>query len=75
MTQSQDSRRRTLVAARFALTILLVSTACGRTPDPVQEIVRDLERYPEYSVVIEDLNVEDGFFPDYSLRLALTTAA
>jgi hypothetical protein len=75
VTQSQDSRRRTLVAARFALTILLVSTACGRTPDPVQEIVRDLERYPEYSVVIEDLNVEDGFFPDYSLRLALTTAA
>ena len=76
MTQSQDSRRGALVAARFALTILLFSTACGQpTPDPVQKIVKDLERYPEYSVVIEDLNVEDGFFPDYSLRLALTTAA
>lgn len=63
------------MAARIALSVLLLSAACGRPSDPVQDIVRDLERYPEYSVVIEDLNVEEAFFPDYSLRLALTTAA
>ena len=75
MNQSQDPRYGVSNTARFALIVLLFCAACGRTPDPVQEIVRDLERYPEYSVVIEDLKVEDGVFPDYSLRLALTTAA
>ncbi len=75
MSQSRGPRCGTWVAARFTLTVLLLCAACGRPSDPVQDIVRDLERYPEYSVVIEDLNVEESFFPDYLLRLALTTAA
>jgi hypothetical protein len=49
--------------------------ACGGAFDPVQQASRDLERYPEYSIIIEDLKVEDGFFPDYFLRLRILTAA
>jgi len=60
--------------ARIALLVLALTTACGRAPDPVQQVSRDLERYPEYSVVIEDLKVEEAFFPDYFLRLRLTMA-
>ena len=61
--------------ARLALTALAVTTACGRAPDPVQQVSRDLERYPEFSVLIEDLRVEDGFFPDYFLRLRILTGS
>jgi hypothetical protein len=75
VSQSRGPQCGAWVAARFTLIVLLFCAACGRPSDPVQDIVRDLERYPEYSVVIEDLNVEEGFFPDYSLRLALITAA
>ncbi|MCY3738795.1 MAG: hypothetical protein OXG13_20515 [Gemmatimonadaceae bacterium] len=62
-------------AARSALIAVAVIAGCGRAPDPVQQTSRDLERYPEYSVIIEDLKVEDGFFPDYFLRLRLMTAS
>jgi hypothetical protein len=41
----------------------------------VQRAARDLERYPEYTLIIEDLKVEDGFFPDYFLRMQIMTAA
>jgi hypothetical protein len=60
---------------RFALLILALTSACGRVPDPVQKVARDLERYPEYAIVVEDLKMEEAFFPDYFLRLRLTTAA
>ena len=59
-----------LVLASLALT-----TGCGRATDPVQRAARDLERYPEYTLIIEDLKVEDGFFPDYFLRMQIMTAA
>ena len=62
-------------AARSALVAVAVIAGCGRAPDPVQQTSRDLERYPEYSVIIEDLKVEDGFFPDYFLRLRILTAS
>lgn len=61
--------------ARIALLVLAVTTACGRAPDPVQQVARDLERYPEYAIVIEDLKTEEAFFPDYFLQLRLTTSA
>ncbi|MDA0335342.1 MAG: hypothetical protein O2782_09275 [bacterium] len=60
---------------RLGLLLLLVTTGCGRAPDPVQQVSRDLERYPEYAVVIEDLKMEEAFFPDYFLKLRLTMAA
>ena len=59
-----------LVLASVALT-----TGCGRAADPVQRAARGLERYPEYTLIIEDLKVEDGFFPDYFLRMQIMTAA
>jgi len=63
------------IAILLILGALIVTAGCGRSPDPVQQVARDLERYPEYSVIIEDLKVEDGFFPDYFLRLQVMTAA
>jgi hypothetical protein len=69
------SRQGVLCCARAALLVLAVTTACGQAPDPVQQVARDLERYPEYAIVIEDLKIEEAFFPDYFLRLRLTTNA
>ena len=62
-------------AARAALIAVAVITGCGRAHDPVEQASRDLERYPEYAVIVEDLKVEDGFFPDYFLRLRIMTAS
>ena len=79
MRQARGPRPRTRRAsargAAIAGAALIAAAGCGRTPDPVEQTVRDLERYPEYAVIIEDLKVEDGFFPDYFLRLRLMTAS
>ena len=67
------SEKRTTIA--LVLASLALTTGCGRATDPVQRAARDLERYPEYTLIIEDLKVEDGFFPDYFLRMQIMTAA
>lgn len=57
------------------LAIALVLVGCGGSRDPVKQLSRDLERYPEYSLMVEDARVEQGFFPDYFLRFKVLTAA
>ena len=43
---------------------------------PVKELVRDLDRYPEYSLIVDDTRVEEGFFSDdYALRFQVLTAS
>ncbi|MFP6641997.1 MAG: hypothetical protein VCF24_00325 [Candidatus Latescibacterota bacterium] len=69
------SEKRTTIALVLASLALALTTGCGRATDPVQRAARDLERYPEYTLIIEDLKVEDGFFPDYFLRMQIMTAA
>ena len=69
------SEKRTTIALVLASLALALTTGCGRATDPVQRTARDLERYPEYTLIIEDLKVEDGFFPDYFLRMQIMTAA
>ena len=61
-------RRTALLALALAL------AACG-AKDPVQELVRDLERYPEYSLILDDTRVEGSLFRDYALRFQVMTAA
>ncbi len=68
-----SGKRWTAIA--LVLASLALTTGCGRATDPVQRAARDLERYPEYTLIIEDLKVEDGFFPDYFLRMQIKTAA
>ena len=69
-----DNRVR-CTAIAFVLAALTLSAGCGRASDPVQQARRQLERYPEFTLIIEDLKVEDGFFPDYFLRLRIMTAS
>jgi len=59
----------------MALLALFALVACGGSKDPVQELVRDLERYPEYSLIVDDTRVEGSVFPDYALRFQVLTAA
>ena len=38
--------------------------------------MRDLDRYPEYSLIVDDTRIEDpSFFPDYFLRFQVLTAS
>ena len=53
----------------------IVLGGCGRSSDPVGELTRDLERYPEYSLILHDLRVEDGFMPQYALQFKVLTAS
>lgn len=48
--------------------------ACGRPTDPVENLRRDLDRYPEYSIILDDLRVEDGFSADFFLRFKILKA-
>ena len=68
-----SGKRWTAIA--LVLAALALTAGCGRATDPVQRVARDLERYPEYTLIIEDLKVEDGFFPDYFLQMQIMTAA
>ncbi len=67
--------RRAILHASGVMLLLMGILGCGRAPDPVRDLSRDLDRFPEYSLVIDDLNVEDGFFPDYFMRFRLMTAS
>ena len=61
---------------RMALLALFALAACGGSKDPVRELIRDLDRYPEYSLIVDDTRIEDrSFFPDYFLRFQVLTAA
>ena len=58
-----------------ALALLWGLIACG-SKDPVKDLVRDLDRYPEYSLIVDDTRIEDrSFFPDYALRFQVLTAS
>ena len=65
---------RLLRAAAAALCLAGIFS-CGRSADPVDSLIRDLGRYPEYSLIVDDLRVEDGFFPDYFMRFRVLTAS
>ena len=54
--------------------LILGAIACGSS-DPVAKLIRDLDNYPEYSLIVDDLRVDDGFFADYFLRFKMVTAA
>ena len=58
----------------FAIT-LAGQLGCGRSRDPVEQLSRTLNRYPEYAITVEDLRVEDGFSPDFFLRFKVLTAS
>lgn len=62
------------MAWRVAALALWGLIACG-SKDPVKELIRDLDRYPEYSLIVDDTRIEGSFFPDYSLRFQVLTAA
>ena len=55
--------------------LLLFLVACGADRDPVQRLSRELSRYPEYSVIVDDLRVDEGFSPDYYLQFKVMTAS
>ena len=58
-----------------ALLVLFALASCGGSKDPVKELIRDLDRYPEYSLIVDDIRIEDSsFFPDYFLRFQVLTA-
>ena len=48
--------------------------ACGSPKDPVDDLRRELANFPEYSVIVDDLRVEDGFSDAYFLRFKILSA-
>jgi hypothetical protein len=58
------SHDRTLLRASLAL--LLLSAACAkRLDDPLRPLAEELDRYPQYSVVLQDMDVSGTFFKSY----------
>jgi len=72
MTAMRHIRSRWLLAG---LAGALLAAACSGPGDPVADMIRDLERYPEYSLIVDDLRVESGFFPEYYMRFEVVTAS
>ena len=75
-----ETGRRCHYKTRLVLPVLLLIVAmaqfgCGGSRDPVDVLKRQLNRYPEYAVTVEDLRVEEGFSPDFFLRFKILTAS
>ena len=58
----------------FILCTLILSN-CGRPSDPVNTLIRELNRYPEYTLILNDYRIDDGFFADYFLQFDALTAS
>lgn len=55
---------------------LVIFSHCGRPADPVNTLIRELDRYPEYTLILNDYRIDDGFFADYFLQFdALTVSS
>ena len=44
---------------------LLALMGCAAVADPLEELTRDLEQYPEYTVILNDYRQEGNFFSTY----------
>ncbi len=55
--------KQTIRFALFGFVTLLLSS-CGAS-NPVEKMQRELNEYPEYSIILEDMKMEGTFFKDY----------
>ena len=55
------------------LSSLILIAACGRQT-PLDALKSDLASVPEYSILLEDMNEEGTFFPEYYHRYKVVTA-
>ena len=51
--------------AGWLFVVPLLLGGCAKLPDPLAKLTRELARYPEYSVVLEDMDVAGSFFKSY----------
>ena len=56
----------TLIA--LALTFAFLAAGCGSSRSPLERLKRDLAKYPEYSIILEDMKEDGNFFTDYFHR-------
>lgn len=56
--------RRSLL--RVSLLLLVLSAGCGKhLDDPLRPLARQLDRYPQYSIVLQDMDASGTFFKSY----------
>lgn len=63
--------RRALKIASYLL--VMVAISCGAST-PLERLKSELSRYPEYSILLEDMKEEGNFFKDYFHRYKLVYA-
>lgn len=64
MTYLQRVRPRTLVAVLLAAAAVL--SGCSKSlPNPLDELTREYRKYPEFSVILEDMQVSGNFVKSY----------
>ena len=56
----------------MAATLVLIAGCAGRSP--LEQLQRDLSKYPEYSIILEDMKEEGNFFKDYFHRYKIVFA-
>ncbi len=63
------STGRRQLAGSLAIVLVLVAavliSGCSTPPDPLQRLHRQLDTYPEYSVVLADMDINGTFFKTY----------
>jgi len=79
MDHISRSRRRSAIVGSLWCLIAIASVTtmvgCGGRRDPVEDLKRDLSRYPEFSLIVQDIRVDEGFMPDYFLQFRALTAS
>ncbi len=66
MTTSQKIVRAKLAGPLLAC--VLFAVGCSSPPDPLKRLARELDVYPQYSVVLEDMDKSGTFFKSYHHR-------
>ncbi len=59
--------RENKITLGLLFAILLLITACAPS-SPIERLNRQLNKYPEYSIILEDMKEEGNFFTDYFHR-------
>ncbi len=64
-------KRMSRIVMPILLGLFFLQAGCGGKDPALRKLMRRLDRYPEYSIILEDMKVEGAFFKDYYHRYRL----
>ena len=64
--------RKNFIQICLTLLVILSLQSCGGSKSPIERIANRLNNYPEYSIILEDMNVSGSVFAQYHHKYKVT---